>query len=792
MKLFFSFFTLFFLLPLACPAQNKLLDSLKGVLRNFEKRNGFAQDKSYINTSHNIAVAWLSINYDSCFYYSTRVLALSEKINYPKGTVQALIQQGRVYHQKGLYKQAMQHFEKSLPIAEKLQDKQLLATVFNAIGITHNVQGNYPASLESFLKSLAYAEEIQDIRLISNNYNSLGNTYRDIKNFKEALSYYEKSLEIRKKTNDKRGMSVAYSNIGLNYKQQGMYDKAIEYYEKSLELKKQVNDKVGVSIVYNNMGSLYDETGHFSKAIECQLKSIEIREPLGDKEGMSSCFANIARTHKKETAYPQALEYAQKSYLMAQEIGSKPRKMEATMLLSEIYELQKDFENAHRFYKLFTEYQDSLYNENAERKLNQLTISQKDLENEKIQKTLSIERLQKEAAIRQAEIQEKEAEATYLETLAMQEKDKRKADSLQNKADKMRLETNALKAEDAKLKAENKMKEALLKESEETATFRRIINFLMLLGLLSVLVFAFFIYRSRQKEKHAKELVSIQKTEIEQINEELHITLEQVKEYSEVIEEKNKHITASIQYAQRIQQAILPLPEEIQKHLPESFILFKPRDIVSGDFYYFHEQEGKLLLAVIDCTGHGVPGAFMTMIGYEILNEIILNKQILSPEAILYELHRSIRKALKQAETNNKDGMDLSLVLIDKNTKQLEFAGAKNPMLYIQHNEIVELKADKMPIGGEQREAERFFTKQTLDISLPTTLFMFTDGYQDQFGGEKKQKFRIAQMKQLFLEHHTKTPKAQCEIYGKTIDEWMHTGNEKQIDDILLMGVYIV
>jgi serine phosphatase RsbU (regulator of sigma subunit) len=163
--------------------------------------------------------------------------------------------------------------------------------------------------------------------------------------------------------------------------------------------------------------------------------------------------------------------------------------------------------------------------------------------------------------------------------------------------------------------------------------------------------------------------------------------------------------------------------------------------VVSGDFYFFEEVDKKLIIMAVDSTGHGVPGAFMSMIGINLLEEIILSKRNTNPAEILTLLHKKIRFALKQGETDNRDGMDLSIVVIDKEKQIMEFAGAKNAMIYIQNNELFTLKADKMPIGGEQKEEERIFTKQSVDISQPTTIYLFTDGYQDQFGGKSKKKF---------------------------------------------------
>ncbi len=258
-----------------------------------------------------------------------------------------------------------------------------------------------------------------------------------------------------------------------------------------------------------------------------------------------------------------------------------------------------------------------------------------------------------------------------------------------------------------------------------------------------------------------------------------------------IIAHKNKDITDSINYAKRIQTAMLILDEQVKNAVPEHFILFKPRDVVSGDFYWFAEKEDKIIVAVVDCTGHGVPGAFMSMIGDSLFNSIVHDREIHEPNIILNELHKGIRTALKQSETDNRDGMDLSLLVIDAKNNIAQFAGAKNQIIYIQNNQLFEIKANKMPIGGEQPEEERLFTLHNIDITQPTMFYLFSDGFQDQFGGKQGKKFMIAQMRELFLKIHHEDMSTQREILDDAIHDWMIQGKEKQVDDITVVGMKV-
>ena len=255
------------------------------------------------------------------------------------------------------------------------------------------------------------------------------------------------------------------------------------------------------------------------------------------------------------------------------------------------------------------------------------------------------------------------------------------------------------------------------------------------------------------------------------------------------IKQKNDDITASISYGQRIQKAILPNPQRIEDTLGNSFVLFKPRDIVSGDFYWFTEVDNKVVIAAVDCTGHGVPGAFMSMIGNSLLSEIVSVKNILSPSEILDTLDKGIQALLRQDLTKNRDGMDLALCVWDREQKALTFAGARNPLVYVQNQELHTIKGNKYSIGGEIRKREVHFEEHRIQIAQPTVCYIFSDGYQDQFGGEDDKKFMKKRFHQLLFENHERDLVEQQTFLNDTLVSWQ--GKNRQTDDILLIGFKI-
>jgi ligand-binding sensor domain-containing protein/serine phosphatase RsbU (regulator of sigma subunit) len=262
---------------------------------------------------------------------------------------------------------------------------------------------------------------------------------------------------------------------------------------------------------------------------------------------------------------------------------------------------------------------------------------------------------------------------------------------------------------------------------------------------------------------------------------------QKIEQQSNAISIQNNNINASISYASRIQQAMLPPIADIKNALDNAFVLWLPRDVVSGDFYWFAKVEDKICIAAVDCTGHGVPGAFMSMIGNDMLNHIVLEKRITNPAAILTHLHQQVSTALRQSETQNRDGMDMSLCVYDTQTKELTFAGAKNPLYYIQNGELKDIAGSKFPIGGKWgEERERVYENHLLKIDQETTIFLCTDGYQDQFGGNKGRKLMRKKMKSLFVEIADLEDVKQKEKLENYFVNWKK--EEEQVDDVLVMG----
>jgi len=265
-------------------------------------------------------------------------------------------------------------------------------------------------------------------------------------------------------------------------------------------------------------------------------------------------------------------------------------------------------------------------------------------------------------------------------------------------------------------------------------------------------------------------------------------TAEVVKQ-KEIIEEKNKNITDSIIYAKRIQDATLPGKDLVKNYLQDSFVLFKPKDIVSGDFYWLERVDDTILFAVVDCTGHGVPGAFLSLIGHNSLNQIVNELKIYQPNKILEELNRIVTKTLHNdsiGTTTIKDGMDMAICSLNLTTNVLQFAGAFNPLYLVRDNNMEEIKGDKFPIGaGFAQNPE--FTNNVIQLKEGDCIYLFSDGYADQFGGPKGKKFKYSRFKEVLVEINDKAMVEQHDILNRMIEEWQ--GDLEQIDDVCVIGI---
>lgn len=344
--------------------------------------------------------------------------------------------------------------------------------------------------------------------------------------------------------------------------------------------------------------------------------------------------------------------------------------------------------------------------------------------------------------------------------------------SQENKKQLVRKEMNyEFDKKEIAAKAEQDKKDAITAEEKQR---QKVIIYSISVGLFLVLLLALFIFRGYRQKQKANSIIIQQKAEVEK--------------QKELVELKNKEITDSINYAKRIQQAKLPKKEEIYAALPQSFILFKPKDIVSGDFYFFHKNERNIFIASADCTGHGVPGAFMSMIGSEKLEDAV--SQTTDTSEILKLLNKGIKTSLHQSEINEstRDGMDIALCSIDTENRIVKYAGANRP-IWIVHKgqtEIEETKATKKAIGGFTEDNQHFDSHE-LKLKHGDTFYIFTDGYADQFGGEDGKKLMTKKFKEILINIQDKTMLEQEKYLATFVDNWR--GKTEQIDDILVIGV---
>lgn len=658
--------------------------------------------------------------------------------------------------------------KKTLSKKETESFKQTLAGAYNNIGYVHGNYGDMNKQLEYFIKSLKIKETIDDTKDLAISLNNVGYTYKVLGDLKKAIEYYDRSLKLKDKIGDKKGVSSSYLNIGSLYEGQGEIDKAMEYYQKVLILQEEVKDLRIKAIALNNIAYVYHQKKKFNKSFEFNFKSLKIREQINDKKGIANSFHNIGLTFKETGKIDSALKYYHLSlelkeqqqdlyalpptltnigYLYHEKGDLKKAKIyalksieiarstniinnikEVAMLLQKIYKEEKNHEKAYEFIALYYEMRDSLINQ-----------------------------YNKKAALKQNMQYEYDKKAATDSIAFAKEKEIKEV-------------------EIAKQKAELKVK-----RNQQFALYG---------GLLLVLLFAGFMYNRFKVTQKQKQIIEIQKQEVEQ--------------QKHIVEEKSKEITDSITYAKRIQEAILPSREALNEALKDGFIIYKPKDIVAGDFYWMEkcptptlpegkgvsppsgESEGALILfAAADCTGHGVPGAMVSVVCNNALNRSVREFGLTEPGKILDKTRELVIQEFEKSDDDVKDGMDIALCSLLGN--QLQYAGANNPLWVIRNGEIIETKADKQPIG--KYAEQNTFTTHTFELQPNDSVYIFTDGFHDQFGGEKGKKFKASKMKELILSIQEKNMDEQKNIINSSFEKWK--GNLDQVDDVCIIGIRI-
>ena len=788
--------------------KKEVIDSLQQVLKSN------ISDKEKVDTYVRLAEKYSDSDSSKTVKYATKARELATKINYTKGKIEALHEIAWVNLQKGNIHIAERLFKQEIQEAEANNNLKSKAYGLNGLGILADYQGNYEKALTYHFQALEIRKKLNNPREIGVSYSNIGFVYEIKGDNQKALEFHLKSFEIYKKIGAKKDMGYAYSDIGLIYSSLGNYEQALEYYFKSLEIFEELEDKQGISYSFDNIGLIYKEQEEYEQALEYYFKSLEIFEESGNKLEISALYQDIGAIYQIRDDYDTALGYYQKSLEIYQEVDYKAGVGFSYTTIGFIYLEQDKLNEAKSYFSKALELYE-IIDAKAEKPLTLIGIGKVYMQQQKWE--LAQNYLYQAITLAQemgvlANIRD------IAEQLALVEKElgnykaayeyhtlfKQMADSLKNKEqiEKLtRLEMNyEFSKEKDSIQTANEKEQLILEKDIKNRKNTQIATYIGL-GLLGVLLLISYLFlRSKQKSNQlltqkSKELTTVNQ-EIQVVNEELKTANEEIQTINDTllvtldtVEKQRDEILSSIQYAQRIQSSILPNPKQIQRLLPEHFILFKPRDVVSGDFYYIKETQGKIILAAVDCTGHGIPGAFMSLIGYTALLDINVLQKITKAAQILEWLHIGVRYILRQKESEIKDGMDMALVVIDKENKTLDFAGAKNPLIYIQNGKLHKIKGDIMGIGGVQTEMERHFAIHTIDISEPTTFYLFSDGYHDQFGGKKGKKFMTKRFRELLFEIHEKPMEEQKSILEKKLTNWM--GKEEQVDDILVMGVKV-
>ncbi|HAA12943.1 MAG TPA: hypothetical protein DCE41_15120 [Cytophagales bacterium] len=672
---------------------------------------------------------------DSAALLANWLLEESNALGYAKGQAQAWMVLGLHEQQSGRADSAEVWGKRSLDLFLSVGDYNDLPQVYNLLAVIHSERSDYLESIGYFRKGIALLNTPKGRKLKARMLGNLGNLFKALGDYPLSKAYYAQSLALKESLGDSVGAAITHINLGVILEETREYPGALENYQSSLATFSRLNFPVGVVSSQNGLGSIFLAMGQFEKALDYANQSLKLSEALSYSEGNMFNHLLFARIYAEQMRYEESLSSGQKALSQARISGNSEVIRDATKVLYEVYKQLGRPAEALEAQTLYIAMRDSLSNEAVQRQLLR---------------------------------QEFEQQAVLDSTQAAQ----------------------ALELSEARLSAEQNLRELQ--------------NRFFLLALTLTGLFGTFIWNRFRITRRQNGIISDQKAQVD-------LALRQVDEQNQKLElayqqlaSKNREVMDSIRYARRIQQALLPPPDRLQSIFPTHFIYYQPKAVVSGDFYWVRQYKDTVWLAVADCTGHGVPGAMIGGICHSGLSQAFEEMPTAEPGRILDRTRELVLSEFEVASTGLSDGMDIVLCRIQGDS--LAFAGAYRPLWIVRASnevhqlsgqrmkvtqgekcQLIEFSGDRQSIGKEH--TTRLFSTQTFTLEAGDTLYLFTDGYQDQFHQDTGKKFLPRRLRELIFQLNGYSLDDQQKMLAETFSTWK--GETEQVDDVCVLGVRV-
>jgi serine phosphatase RsbU (regulator of sigma subunit) len=756
-------------------------------------------------------IYFLKKSKDKAVRYFLRSINAYDKLKDTLSLFTVYCETGDYFFYYNAFSKALEYYQKAYSLASSVIQPDQKLPLLNNIGVCFFNMQEYQKAFNAFAELLPATDQKNSVQRLRILYH-LTETCNRLNDYGKSAEYDSAILNIYRSEGNQQGISTSCNNLAFDYVHLKNYPLAIESFTEALSVldKNGSSDKEKIRVMIN-IGICYQNENNFSSAIDWLKKADKLTK---DKPGLISEQNEIenvmAVTYYYKNDLYNAELYCKSAIESAKKNNNRQMLQECYYTYSQVLKAGNDFIKALEYYEMQLALKDSV---NMERKLAEQQSEQDNLNLEKTEKELrltiadeDVRDLEMKKIKLEGEKKEKELDLLRKQSELEASEKERILQSLivtrqQHEAEIRNREMKSLEQEKSIKDLQLKQKEAEKKEKEREITVlelekekqsearKKAIYVSILFGLIGIIIL-FGLLNMRQKNKvlaEQKKEIEEKNDVLEQKNQEILTQNEQIVLQKDIIEEKNKSITDSIHYARRIQGAVLPPVQEIQEYFSDSFVLFRPRDIVSGDFYWGAKKGDQVVITAADCTGHGVPGAFMSMLGTAFLNEIVGTMIELDAAKILHELRQNVIISLRQTgqEGENKDGMDISLCIVNRKNSTLQFAGANNPMYMIRNSEIQIIKPDRMPIGIHAN-ADVPFKNNNIDLKKGDAFYIFSDGIADQFGGPKNKKFKYSTLQYLLLENHEKPFQEQQRLIESAFEEWK--GDNEQVDDLLMIG----